>query len=358
MRRTPIRGGHLKSFQVHTEKRPNSMGLDGTVVVLWNPATGAGAEVWPALGFNLYRWQTGWKGQTLDLVYSDPLFFAGARPTRSGIPILFPFPNRIRDGRYTWQGKEYQLPLNDSAKTSAIHGFTSSRPWRVIDKGADNGRAWVTGEFHAAVDAPDTRDLWPADYRIRLTYRLVDRGLQIEAEVQNPDSKPLPFGLGYHPYFRVPFVTGRSEEDYWVDCPARQAWQLVDNLPTGEQREVHEADDLRAGRWFAGLSLDDVYTALEGSPDSEGLYRRAGLRQASDNVGLEVWTSRAFREMVIFTPPHRQAICLEPYTCATDAINLQQRGITAGLNVLEPGGEWRGVVELRAPTVSVSEGAT
>jgi aldose 1-epimerase len=57
-------------------------------------------------------------------------------------------------------------------------------------------------------------------------------------------------------------------------------------------------------------------------------------------------TSEEFRELVAFTPAHRQAVCLEPYTCITDAINLQQRGIPAGLLVLAPGGRWTGVVGL------------
>jgi aldose 1-epimerase len=53
-----------------------------------------------------------------------------------------------------------------------------------------------------------------------------------------------------------------------------------------------------------------------------------------------------FRELVAFTPPHRQAVCLEPYTCTTDAINLQQAGIDAGWRVLAPGASWSGDVEL------------
>jgi aldose 1-epimerase len=64
-------------------------------------------------------------------------------------------------------------------------------------------------------------------------------------------------------------------------------------------------------------------------------------------VRLGLYVSPDFRELVVFTPPHRQAIALEPYTCATDAINLQTQGIDAGLLVLRPGEEWKGVVEMR-----------
>ena len=61
---------------------------------------------------------------------------------------------------------------------------------------------------------------------------------------------------------------------------------------------------------------------------------------------VELWASPAFRELVAFTPPHRQAVCLEPYTCVTDAAHLQAQGIDAGWLSLPPGGRWTGVVEM------------
>src|SRR5712692_9930408 len=103
------------AFAVYTKAHPQ----------IWILEDGAGgrAEVWPAAGFNCYLWQVARGGRLLDLLYADPDFLTGGRPTRSGIPILFPFPNRIRDGRFTWDGKEFQLPLNDGPQRNAIHGF-------------------------------------------------------------------------------------------------------------------------------------------------------------------------------------------------------------------------------------------
>jgi aldose 1-epimerase len=66
---------------------------------------------------------------------------------------------------------------------------------------------------------------------------------------------------------------------------------------------------------------------------------------APSGAGLAVRAAPAFREVVAFTPQNRQAVALEPYTCTTDAINLQPRGVDAGLLVLPPGGSWSGVVE-------------
>jgi aldose 1-epimerase len=334
------------SFAVRSYAQPGVTGLDATIFQL-DDGAGGRADVWPALGFNCFRWQVQRAGTSLDLLYADPDLFHNSRPTRSGIPILFPFPNRIRDGRYTWDGKSYQLPLNDPTQLNAIHGFACRRPWRVAGQGADAGSAWVVGTFRGSDDAPDCKDLWPADYEIRVTYRLGGGSLRIEAVVHNPDNKPLPFGLGYHPYFRLPFNPAVRPEDCLVTVPARSFWVLGASLPSGIRRPVDADRDLNQPRPFPTLNLDDILTDLPATPPgADGLHERAVLRGAP-GADLRLLCSDAFHELVVFTPPHRRAFCAEPYTCITDAINLQQRGVEAGLLVLPPGGRWTSVVELR-----------
>jgi aldose 1-epimerase len=337
-------------FRVASEQRPAPGGLDGTVYVLHDDA-GSRAEIWPAKGFNCYRWQTAVAGQAVEVLYADPEFFGAGKPTRTGVPILFPFPNRIRDGSFTWEGKAYQLPLNDPSGKNAIHGFPCRKPWRVVGQGADADSAWVTGEFAGAADAPEARDLWPADYRLRITYRLRGAVLRVEAEVTNPDRVSLPFGLGYHPYFRVPLVAGDAPTNYWVESSAREMWELEDGVPTGKRVPPLAAKDLTQGKRFTDLTLDDLFTDLEtpASAAPGNLCWRAGLRQSEKDIEVQLLTSPSFRELVLFTPPHRQAVAIEPYTCATDAMNMQQRGIDAGLLVLQPGASWKGVVEFFVP---------
>jgi aldose 1-epimerase len=322
------------TFQVGTEVLGKVSGLDPTVYVL--EGNGDRADIWPAQGFNCFRWTA--QGGGLDVLYADPKFLEGSSPTRTGIPILFPFPNRIRDGRFTWDGKEYQLPLNDPVKKNAIHGFACRRPWRVVDQGADGASAWVTAEFQGSRDAADCRDSWPADYRIRITYRLSPARLAVEAVADNPDKKRLPCGLGYHPYFRV------DEKACFVQVPTRRYWELEECLPSGKRPDVRGMRDLNQPRPLQELTLDDVLTDLGGTA-AGGLCFRGSIRRPQ--AELRVATSAGFRELVVFTPPHRQAFCIEPYTCTTDAINLTQRGVDAGLTVLDPGQAWTGVVELR-----------
>jgi aldose 1-epimerase len=109
------------------------------------------------------------------------------------------------------------------------------------------------------------------------------------------------------------------------------------------------ARNLNAPRPYRDLKVDDALTDLP-PPGSEGMRRIGRVELAGTTLTLEVLASPPFRETVVFTPPHRQAFCIEPYTCITDALNLQQRGVEAGLLVLGPGESWSGIVEMRLAT--------
>jgi aldose 1-epimerase len=176
--------------------------------------------------------------------------------------------------------------------------------------------------------------------------RLTEGRLQLAAGVWNPGAATLPFGLGYHPYFSVPLLPGTSEAEHRLESPARSWWELVENLPIGKRGPADAAHSLMAARSLAGLNLDDAYGDL---PAGSPLIRLGSLQ--GPRVRLDVLASPDFRDVVVFTPPHRRAVCLEPYTCITDAVNLQARGIDAGWRSLAPGAQWLGVVEIvcRAP---------
>jgi aldose 1-epimerase len=301
------------------------------LAVMTLSGSGSVAEVWPEFGCNCLRWRIGDR----DLLYAPDVAEVIDRPTRGGIPVLFPFPNRIRAGRFAFDGREYQLPLNDSTQANAIHGFTPRLPWRVTESAADADSAWLRGEFQISKDAAASAGLWPADARLSLAIRLTATTLRYEAVVENPDTKPLPFGLGYHPYFA-------TTPDCRVQTPARSRWELVDSLPTGRRLPLAADLDLSESKLVAGLKLDDVYTDLPATPpDADGLIERGRVEYPGAGV-LRVRTSPAFRDLVLFTPPHGKAVCLEPYTCPTDAVNMRE---DVGWQVLPAGGLWEGVVE-------------
>jgi aldose 1-epimerase len=321
-------------------------GRTGTVFTLRDAAGSAVAEVWPDHGFNALRWQSGGVG---DLLYASPEWEQNPVPTRSGVPLLFPFPNRIRDGRFEHEGREYQLPLNDSTKKNAIHGFAPRRPWHVAGHGADASSAWIRGEFRASREAPDTLNLWPSDYTVAVTIRLRSNSLRYEFQVSNDGHQSFPFGLGMHPYFCFPHSEFEPEiQRCRLHAPARSIWELADSLPTGGRKPATGVLDWNIPRLIGDTTLDTLYTDLGTvHHNSAGLCLRAELRHADRGGSLQVWASPDFRESVLFTPVHRQAICIEPYTCATDAANLSRRGIDAGWRVLATGESWQGIVEFR-----------
>ncbi len=328
------------SFKVRTDKRATGNSLDGTFIILEETESGARAEIWPAHGFNCIGWQTRRDGKPAEILYQAPTLFEEFHPTRSGIPVLFPFPNRIREGKFTWDKQSYRLPLIDPAKKNGIHGFACRVPWRIIDQGANQQNAWVTGEFWAREDAPEVLSLWPADHRIRLTYALTESCLSLEAIVDNPDKKILPFGLGYHPFFCLP----PPPEETLVWTGARKYWELSDSLPTGNRLPCDKIRDLTTPKPYAQLQLDEVLTDL---PEADDNIRAIGSIQGGQGgQHLLLNASNNFRELVVFTPPHREAICLEPYSCTTDAINLYDREIDSGWYLLEPGKSWQANVEL------------
>lgn len=322
----------------------------GTAYILTDEGNTVRAEVWPTHGFNCLRWQV----RKPDGVWDDILFTApdwqqNPVPTRSGHPVLFPFPNRMRAGSFAFEGKTFQLPLNEASGKHAIHGFTPRVPWRVIGLGVTAESAFVTGEFQISKDAPHAVACWPADARLRLTYRLSASALRVEAEVDAADGKALPFGLGYHPYFRAP--GGASDIADWVlTAHAADVWASADNLPTGKKGPAPAPLDFQAGRPVGSTHLDTPYGTL--SPHMGTI---ATLEAPSQTTRLIVAVDPAFRELLLFTPLHRKAVAIEPYTCATDAANLEAvQGIDAGWRVLPAGTVFRSAVEYRLEARSVT----
>ena len=316
-------------------------------VTLTSPG-GSSATVAVARGFNLFRFAAALPdGGPLDVLACEAEFPAGGKPSHSGIPLLFPFPNRVKGGEYVVDQQEsHVLPLGDGpgevhsdGAGNAIHGFAFDRPWRLIDSADDE----ATGEFQLSKDAADRLPLWPSDVRLTVRYALRDDPaptLRCDLTAENVDGAPCPFGLGTHPYFALPPGGAGTAADCTVTVPAAARWKLIGGVPTGEIVELDERDDLRSGARFGPLQLDDVYTRVSETEPGSGVIESV-VENPETGVRVVQRCDAAFREQVVFTPPWFRsgdagAICIEPYTCATDAVNLQGRGVDAGLRTLAP----------------------
>jgi aldose 1-epimerase len=302
-------------------------------------SSGATAEILVSLGFNCFRFRAIVGERPVEVIYAPANFSAGQTPpSKGGIPILFPFPGRIPGTTFVWEGKEYPLEPGD-AFGNAIHGFAMWRRWRVLEQ-SDNQ---IVGEFHAWRDDPSLKDRWPADFRLTATYRLSAHALTCQYKIENPCDIPLPCGFGVHPYFHVP-LGGDSAEECLVKLPVTARWELKDKLPTGQRLELPDARAFATGQRVGDLTLDDVFTRMV--PEKSGVIVTT-IRDPSSGLRMvQIFDAGAFRECVVYTPPSREAICIEPYTCVPDCFDLARRGIDAGLRIVPPGGSFSTWVEI------------
>ncbi len=314
------------------------MALD--VIELRDATVGSSARILPGFGFNCFSFQPAVRGESFEVLWSAANFSSGQeRPSHSGIPLLFPFPGRIGGTEFEFQGRKYSLTAADG-RGNAIHGFVLNRAWEVAEQSATH----VVGVFQASRHAPEVLDHWPADFRLTVRYELRGNRLASTIDVANPSSTPLPFGLGTHPYFRVPLGPGGQAAECTVQVPVREVWVLENMLPSGQRKACEGRFDLAHGLRFAETQLDDVFSGLLAT---DGAYV-ARIRDPHCQREISISFAGDWKAAVVYNPPHREAICVEPYSCIPDPFSLEQRGIESGLKILQPGEQSRYSVDIAA----------
>jgi len=242
---------------------------------------------------------------------------------------LFPFPGRIGGAAFTFNGREYDLEPGDPFG-NAIHGFVYNRPWRVVEQTASR----VVGEFQASVDDPSVLKRWPADFHIRVSYEVRGRELASEIRYENTGNGPLPCGFGTHAYFRLPLADESDAAETIVSVPVDRVWEADQMLPTGRQLPVPAEQRLASGLRLNDHQFDNCFTGM--LPDADGKVRTRLTDLAHRRVVTQTF-DRSFTQCIVYTPPHREAICLEPYTCVPDFFRLAAEGHETGMQLLTPG---------------------
>lgn len=213
---------------------------------------------------------------------------------------------------------------------NSIHGFAMNVAWDVVEQKATADEAYVVGRYQISKNSPQMSPYWPTDAVLQVRYGLSGRRLTMTVTVTNPTALELPYGFGIHPYFRLPLDPGGDPALTSVVLPAASYWVLSEFLPTGEIRPVDARIDFRKGQSRKGLKLDDVLTGIA----FEGEHATCRLVDQALHAEFRLSFDRGFRELVVFTPAAGGVIAVEPYTQTTDAINLDAKGIDAGLRRL------------------------
>lgn len=253
----------------------------------------------------------------VDLVprYPDDL----PTPAASGV-VLVPWPNRIRDGRYTFDGDDQQLAISEPKFGNASHGLLRFGVYQPIEH---TDERVVLG----ADVVPQTG--YPFHLLTRVTYTLESDGLRVAHEIENVGARSAPVALGVHPYFQI---GGVATEDLVVHSTGTTTLVVDErNIPVDEVA-VDDTTDLRGGRRLGDASLDNGYRGLD--RDAEGRARHT--LTAPDGRRLELWQDEGFRWVQVFTtdryPGHPLAVAIEPMTAPANAF-----ATGTDLDTLQPG---------------------
>ena len=267
------------------------------------------ARVVAEAGSNLYSLKIG----GIELLV-QPTEWGTTPSLRYGFPVLFPTPNRVRDSKFTFDGQTYAFPANE--RTHYIHGLVHKLSWKAGAASADSKSASMETYLDWDSSQPDFK-LFPIKHRLSLRFTLDARGVKLAFTVDNQDTKRLPFGFAFHPWFQI---LGTRAETY-LRVPAQKHMEAEGLLPTGKLADLAGTPyDLREPVSLEALKLDDVYWGL--TPDRIPRYQ---LRDKGIKVSLG--GSPEFTHMVVYTPPGKPFFCMENQTCSTDAHNLYAKGL-------------------------------
>ena len=248
--------------------------------------------------------------------------------------VLVPWPNRIRDGAYTFDSAPQQLPLSEPARRNASHGLVRWVSWR----GESGGNA-VTMRYRLMAQ---TGYPWTLDLACR--HALDDDGLAVTVTATNLSAASAPFAYGAHPYLSTGSV---SVDDDLLTLPGATRLLTDDErkLPTGREPVAGSAYDFREGRPIGDTVLDHAFTDLSRDPGGRA---RVELRSAAGN-GVELWADERFGWLQAYTGDDqgpgtaRTALAVEPMTAPPDAFNSGD-----DLVVLAPGTTFSATWGIRA----------
>jgi aldose 1-epimerase len=237
-----------------------------------------------------------------------------------GIPLLYPWANRLSRHGYEVAGRSVQLPAGEPGARYPvdpnglpIHGAI---PGRIVWEAETDGDRLTA---QTSWDQDDLLQLFPFRHRLSQQATVGERGLTLTTTVHADAGDPVPVAFGYHPYLRLP----DSSRDGWqVGLGAEQQLVLDDQMiPTGERVPLTPRDFLLGER-----SLDDGLA---------GLATPAQFLVSDGERSLSVSFEAGYGWSQVYAPPGHDFICFEPMTAPTDALNSG-----TGLRVLAPGEDY------------------
>ena len=290
-------------------------------------------EIAPEAGANVYSIR--YKRTEL---LKRPKSLKDVRGFMYGVPVLYPMPNRVRGGIFTFDGQKFSFPPNEHG--NFLHGLVHSAAW---DGGDINlGDSATLGFRLPFAPGSEQFKLFPIPHTIQLAIKTTDDSVRWTYTIDNSKGdKPVPYGFALHPWF----LYQGPRKDTFVTVPATHVMESTkDMLPTGKLLDLASQPDYdaRQPRSLEGFVRDDVYFGIEPSHPAVIDFREPRLK-------ITLSASEQFNHLVLYTPKDQPWFCLEDQTCSTDAHNLYAQGLKKESNLLivEPGKTATGWIEFR-----------
>ncbi|MEK5477930.1 aldose 1-epimerase [Paenibacillus sp. FSL R5-0407] len=305
---------------------------------IWLKAGRYEAALLPAIGGNLIAFRDAKRGlKFLHEPGPEEMESFKNRPMIHGIPVLFP-PNRYEDGRFPWDGKVHEFPVNESATGNHLHGFLYNIPWQVEEFGHTERESFVS--VSVTVDERhESYRYFPYKYKVRIRYGLSAYGLSQQVMVVNEGSEKMPCLLAFHTSVNAPFADGSAAADYRLKLTIGERWELNERmLPTGEFQPLTDQELLMQG---AGVypffeSMDNHYTSA-----AQNGRNRMELTDLSRQITLVYDVGTSYKQWMIWNNGAKEGFfCPEPQINLVNAPHVDLPADEIGLFSLEPGEIW------------------
>ncbi|MBN2980806.1 aldose 1-epimerase [Cohnella algarum] len=295
------------------------------------------AAVLPGIGANLIAFRDTEKGYAfLREPGEDGMEAFRANPGVHGIPVLFP-PNRYDGGRFPWNGKLLEFPVNEPARGNHLHGFLHTAAWNVESVRAEDNESRVV--LALKVDASHAIYAFlPFAFTIKLEYGLSEEGLRQRVWIRNDGTERMPCLLAFHTAVNAPFAPGSANEDMRFKATIGERWEMDERmLPTGKFQPLTEAEArIKEGQSPFFEPMDNHYTA---SP--QGGRNRMELTDTRIGVKLVYDVGTAYKMWMIWNNGAEGGFfCPEPQVNLVNAPNVDLPAEEIGLIGLEPGELW------------------
>ena len=219
--------------------------------------------------------------------------------------VLFPFVNRVENGIFSFDGKQYNLPINELDKGHALHGFVYDKPFVVTDSKFLKDSAWICLQFSEKTSHKGL----PFDYTIELKYTITQFELSLKVKVENIGFQSFPFGLGWHPYFHT-----SSKENRMIQMDSDQKLTFTNGMiPSSFSR-------IETSQIPIDKHLDDCFHLRNGS-----------VSFTNENYGFKLTSTAETNYLQIYTPPENTSVAIEMMTSPPNSFNNNK-----GILVLAP----------------------